>query len=83
MSGHTFGILELGFFFGVALVVPLVALAHQLWQERRDRAASSSSSSSMSSSSSSPPASSSSAPPSLSPSLPGRADVATDTHEVP
>jgi hypothetical protein len=78
MSGHTFGILELGFFFGVALVVPLVALAHQLWQERRDRAASSSSSSS-----SSPPASSSSAPPSFSPSLPGRADVATDTHEVP
>jgi hypothetical protein len=80
MSGHTFGILELGFFFGVALVVPLVALAHQLWQERRDRAASSSSSSS---SSSSPPASSSSAPPSSSPTLPGRADVATDTHEVP
>ncbi len=77
MSGHTFGILELGFFFGVALVVPLVALAHQLWQERRERAASSSSSSS------SPPASSSSAPPSSSPILPGRADVATDTHEVP
>ena len=76
MSGHTFGILELGFFFGVALVVPLVALAHQLWQERRERAASSSSSSS-------PPASSSSAPSSSSPSLPGRADVATDTHEVP
>ena len=77
MSGHTFGILELGFFFGVALVVPLVALAHQLWQERRDRAASSSSSSS------SPADSSSSAPSSFSPSLPGRADVATDTHEVP